>query len=130
VTGFNNPCKEGIEMNQYLISVYQPAGGTIEPEKLEQVMRDLDAVNQEIKAAGAWVFAGGLNAPSTATVLRRKDDEVLITDGPFTESKEYLAGLSIIAADDLDAALGWGEKLSRAIGLTLEVRPFMDEGER
>jgi hypothetical protein len=130
VTGFNNPCKEGIEMNQYLISVYQPAGGTIEPEKLEQVMRDLDAVNQEIKAAGAWVFAGGLNAPSTATVLRRKDDEVLITDGPFTESKEYLAGLSIIAADDLDAALGWGEKLSRAIGLTLEVRPFMDESER
>src|SRR3954453_19998634 len=107
-------------MKQYLISVYQPAGGSISPEDLERVQRDLEAVNDEIKAAGAWVFAGGLNSPSTATVLRRDGDEVLITDGPFTEGKEYLGGLSIIAAPDLDAALGWGSKLARAIGLPLE----------
>ena len=117
-------------MKQYLISVYQPVGGQIAPEDLDRVRRDLDAVNEEIKAAGAWVFAGGLNYPSTATVLRRDGDEVLITDGPFTEGKEYLGGISIIAAPDLDAALGWGRKLARAIGLPLELRPFVDDSER
>ena len=60
-------------------------------------MRDLDAVNEEIKAAGAWVFAGGLHAPSTATVVRLEDGEVLMTDGPFAEGKEHLGGFTIIA---------------------------------
>jgi hypothetical protein len=84
-------------------------------------------VNNEMKAAGAWVFAGGLHAPSTATVLQLKDDDVLTTDGPFIEGKEYLGGFTIINADDLDAALGWGRKLARAIGLPIEVRPFVNE---
>jgi hypothetical protein len=115
-------------MTNYLISVITPTGGTIAPEDLDRVTRDLDAVNQEIKAAGAWVFAGGLNSPSTATVARlEKDGEVLLTDGPFAEGKEYLGGISIIKAADLDEALAWTTKLARAIGLPLEVRPFMDE---
>ncbi len=117
-------------MTQYLISVMQPTGATISNEDLARVVKDLDAVNEEIKAAGAWVFAGGLNSPSTATVARLEDGEVLLTDGPFTEGKEYLGGISIIRAADLDEALGWTSKLARAIGLPLEVRPFMDEGER
>jgi hypothetical protein len=118
-------------MKQYLISVYTPAGGEPPPpEELEKITSDLDAVNQEIKAAGAWVFAGGLNSPSTATVMRLEGDEVLMTDGPFTEGKEYLGGISIVAAADLDEALEWTRKLARAIGLPLEVRPFMDETER
>jgi hypothetical protein len=118
-------------MKQYLISVYQPAGQEPPPpERLEQVMRDLDAVNRELKDAGAWVFAGGLHAPDTATVARLQDDEVLMTDGPFAEGKEYLGGISIIAAADLDEALAWTKKLARAIGLPLEVRPFMDESDR
>jgi hypothetical protein len=80
-------------MTQYLISVYQPESDQPpDPEMLERVMHDLDAVNDEIKAAGAWVFAGGLNFPSTATVARLEDGEVLLTDGPFVESKEYLGG--------------------------------------
>jgi hypothetical protein len=117
-------------MSQYLISVYQPeSDGPPDPEMLERVMRDLEAVNEEIKAAGAWVFAGGLNYPSTATVARLDDGEVLLTDGPFAEGKEYLGGISIIKAADLDEALKWTTKLARAIGLPLEVRPFMDEGE-
>jgi hypothetical protein len=119
-------------MKQYLISVYQPAGQEPPPpERLEEVSRDLDAVRQEIEEAGAWVFGGGLHAPDTATVARRQDDgEVLVTDGPFAEGKEYLGGISIIAAADLDEALGWTRKLAAAIGLPLEVRPFMDESER
>jgi hypothetical protein len=117
-------------MKQYLISVYQPEGGTIDPDALAKVRRDLDAVNEELKAAGAWVFAGGLNYQSTATVVRLRDGEVVMTDGPFAEAKEYVAGISIIAAADLDAALEWTGKLARAITLPLEVRPFADESER
>jgi hypothetical protein len=113
---------------KYLLSVIQPTDGTPpEPEALERVMRDLEVINGEMKAAGAWVFAGGLNSPSTATVLQLKDDEVQMTDGPFTEGKEYLGGISIIEASDLDEALGWARRLARAIGLPLELRPFYDE---
>ena len=96
---------------------------------MDQVMRDLDALNQEIKAAGAWVFAGGLHPPSTATVVRLQDGEVLMTDGPFAEGKEHLGGFTIIKAPDLDAALEWGRKLARATTLPIEVRPFQDEAE-
>jgi hypothetical protein len=116
-------------MKQYLLSVIQPAGGPAPPEVLEPIMRDLDALNQELKAAGAWVFAGGLHPPSTATVVRFRDGEVLMTDGPFAEGKEHLGGFSIIKAPDLDAALEWGRKLSQATTLPIEVRPFYGESE-
>ncbi len=116
-------------MKQYLLSVYQPEGEPPAPEVLETIMRDVDAVNQELKAAGAWVFAGGLHAPSTATVVRLRDGEVLTTDGPFAEGKEYIGGLCIIKAPDLDAALEWGRKVARATTLPIEVRPFQDEAE-
>jgi hypothetical protein len=111
-------------MTQYLLSVYQPEGPIPPPETLDRIMSDLDAVNREMKAAGAWVFTGGLHAPSTATVARFKDGEVLVTDGPFAEGKEYLGGISIIEAPDLDAALAWAAKISRATTLPIEVRPF------
>ena len=87
-------------------------------------MRELDAVNREIKAAGSWVFAGGLHPPSTTTVARFQDGEVLLTDGPFVEGKEFLGGITIIDAPDLDAALGWASKIARATTLPIEVRPF------
>jgi hypothetical protein len=112
---------------KYLLSVYQPEAGTPDPEFLEQVMRDLNAVNTELKDAGKWVFAGGLHSPSTATVLRLKDGEVGATDGPFVEGKEYLGGISIIEADDLDDAMGWAGRIARATTLPIEVRPFYDE---
>jgi hypothetical protein len=73
------------------------------------------------------VFTGGLHPASTATVLRPDGDQVLLTDGPFTEGKEHLGGFTIIQAPDLDAALDWGRKLARAIGLLpIEVRPMQD----
>jgi hypothetical protein len=115
-------------MKQYLLSIYQPDGDPLPPDMLEPIMRDLDALNQEMKAAGVWVFAGGLFPPSTATVVRVKDGDVLMTDGPFAEGKEHLGGFTIIKAADLDSALEWGAKLARAIGrLPIEVRPFQGE---
>jgi hypothetical protein len=114
-------------MKQYLLSVYQPEGGTPPPEVLEAVMRDVDALDQEMRAAGVWVFAGGLHPPSTATVLRPKGDDVLTTDGPFVEGKEHIGGFTIIRAPDLDVALEWGRRLARATTLPIEVRPFQDE---
>jgi hypothetical protein len=71
---------------------------------------DVDPVQPE--AAGAWVFAGGLHLPSTATVVRLKDGDVLTTDGPFAEGKEHIGGFTIVKAPDLDAALEWGRKLN------------------
>ncbi|MGZ6697836.1 MAG: YciI family protein, partial [Solirubrobacteraceae bacterium] len=101
-------------MPQYLLSVYEPGGDPPPPEILEPIMRDVTAVDEEMRAAGAWVFSGGLHAPSTATVLRARDGETLTTDGPFAEAKEHLGGFTIVRAPDLDAALEWGRKLARA----------------
>jgi hypothetical protein len=117
-------------MPYYLLSVYQPDGPTPEPAVLEAISRDLDAVNAEMKSAGVWVFAGGLHEPGTATVVRAAGDDVLTTDGPFTEGKEHLGGFTIITAPDLDAALAWGGKLTRATTLPVEVRPFRHALER
>ena len=111
-------------MKQYLLSIYQPDGRPA-PEVLERVVRDLDVLNQEMRDKGVWVFAGGLHPPSTATVLRAKDDDVLVTDGPFIEAKEFLGGFDIIQAADLDEALEWGRKLAAVLkGLAIEVRSF------
>jgi len=111
-------------MTQYLLSVYQPDGPHPEPEALDDIIAAVDAFNQEVKAAGAWVFAGGLHPAETATVVRVQSDEPLMTDGPFTEGKEHLGGFNIVEAPDLDAALEWGRKLARATTLPIEVRPF------
>lgn len=111
-------------MKRYLLSIYQP-DGTPDPEVLEPVMRNLEVLNQEMRDAGAWVFAGGLHPPSTATVLRATDDDMLVTDGPFIEAKEFLGGFTVIQAADLDAALVWGRKLATVLApLSVEVRPF------
>ena len=111
-------------MKNYLISVYQPDGPVPPAEVLEPIMRDIAAVNQELVDARAFVFAAGLCPPSTATVVRADSSEVLMTDGPFAEGKEHIGGFTVIAAPDLDAALQWGAKLSRATTLPVEVRPF------
>jgi hypothetical protein len=116
-------------MKQYLLSVYQPGEAPPPDVDLEKVMRDIGALNEELKAAGAWVFAGGLHPPSTATVLRPEGGDVLTTDGPFTEGKEYIGGFTVIKAPDLDSALEWGRKAARATTLPIEVRPFKHDAE-
>ncbi|HVV14693.1 YciI family protein [Amycolatopsis sp.] len=113
-------------MTKYLLTVVQPANAERpSPEALEKIMADVEAWRQELADAGSWVFSGGLHGPETATVLRPKDGEVLVTDGPFTEGKEYVGGLSIIDVPDLDAALEWARKGSLATTLPIEVRPFV-----
>src|SRR5258708_2862589 len=116
-------------MKQYLLSVYQPDGPIPAPEVLEKISRQLDVLNQELKAARAWVFARGLYPPSAAGVVRLQHGDVLTTDGPFAEGKEHLGGFTIIEAPDLDAALEWGRKLPRAPPLPIEVRPSHDEAK-
>jgi hypothetical protein len=111
-------------MPQYLLSVYQPDGAPPPEVDLERIMRDVAAVREEMKAAGAWVFSDALHDASTATVVRVQGDEVLTTDGPYIEGKEHVGGFTIVDAPDLDAALGWARKSARATTLPIEVRPF------
>ncbi|MET8147659.1 YciI family protein [Actinoplanes sp. NPDC049668] len=87
-------------------------------------MRDLAALNQELVDTGAFVFSAGLCPPSTATVVRHAEGEVLLTDGPFIEGKEHLGGFTVITAPDLDAALSWARRLAAATTLPIEVRPL------
>ena len=123
-------------MKQYLLSIYQPDAPP-PPEvmaRMDQIMAKVNALVEEAKAAGAWVFNGALHAPSTATVVRLNRGDVLITDGPYTEGKEHVGGFLIVKAPDLDAALTWGRKLAGVLGsgvdsLPVEVRPFRDEAE-
>jgi hypothetical protein len=118
-------------MTQYLLSVYMVDGQ--EPpsaEEMERMYADVDALNEEIKRQGIWVFAGGLHPASTATVVREERGEVLLTDGPFPEAKEQLGGVWVIEAADLDAALAWARKATVACGAPVEVRPFQDEPEQ
>ncbi len=114
-------------MKKYLLSVYQPEGGNPPAEVLDKIMRDVDALNQELKATGTWVFAGGLHLSSTATVVRLQDGEMLVTDGPFVEGKEHIGGFWVIQVPDLDAALEWGRKATRACTVPIEVRPFQED---
>lgn len=118
-------------MKYYLLNVMQPVGEPPAPEVLAEIGKKLDALNQDLREAGAWVFAGGLHGPESSTVLRPRDGDVLVTDGPYAEGKEMLGGISLIKAPDLDAALEWGRRLALATTLPIEVRPFADEaGDR
>jgi hypothetical protein len=112
-------------MPQYVLNMVQPVGVVPPPEILEPVMRDLAALNEEMKAAGAWVFAAALHQPETSTVVRADGDDVLVTDGPYAEAKEFVGGFDLIEADDLDGALAWAGRLARIVGLPIEVRPVV-----
>ena len=113
-------------MTRYLLSIYQPDGPPPAADVLARVGGDLHELNERIKAAGSWVFTGGLHGPDTATVVRPRGGGTVITDGPYTEGKEHIGGFWIIAAADLDTALEWATAAARATGLPIEVRPFQD----
>jgi len=110
-------------MSRYLLSIYQPDGASPPPEVMEQVGAELHRLNEDLKAAGSWVFTGGLHAPGTATVVRASG---MTTDGPYLEGKEHVGGFWVIGASDLDAALDWGRRAAAATTLPIEVRPFQD----
>ncbi len=106
---------------QSLVSVIDDTAGLATPDEQAAV----DAFNDRLKAEGRWVFAGGLAAPSTATVIDNRGGEAMVTDGPFLESKEYLAGFWIIEAAGLDVALKLAAEGSKACNRKVEVRPFL-----
>ena len=105
---------------QYLVSVIFDKAGLATPDEEAAI----DVFNDRLQAEGYWVFAGGLAAPSSATVIDNRGEEPMFTDGPFVESKEYLAGFWIMEAPDLDVALKLGAQGSRACNRKVEVRPF------
>jgi hypothetical protein len=108
---------------QYMISVIADTTDLATADE----MAAIDAFNDRLMAEGHWVFAGGLESPSTATVIDNRREEALFTDGPFLESKEHLAGFWIIQAADLDVALKLAAQGSRACNRKVEVRPFHGE---
>jgi hypothetical protein len=105
---------------QYLVSVIDDVAGNATPEEAEAI----DRFNEKLQAEGHWVFAGGLSSPSTATVVDNRGAEPIVTDGPFVESKEHLAGFWIMEAPDLDVALRLATEGSKACNRKIEVRPF------
>ena len=115
-------------MSQYLLSVHIGPRSPIPPDdEIQAVYAAVDAFNDEVRAAGRWVFAGGLKPIESATTVDGTGGTRIITDGPFGESKEYLGGFWIIEAPDLDDALDWAARGSAACRGPVEVRPFEDE---
>ena len=106
---------------QYLVSVIFDEDGSATPDEQAAI----DVFNDRLQAEGRWVVAGGLAAPSSATVIDNRGEEAIFTDGPFVESKEYLAGFWIIEAADLDVALKLAAAGSKACNRKVEVRPFL-----
>lgn len=115
-------------MTQYLLAVYgdEDTSDATE-EEIQKMYADVDVFNQKLQASGAWVFAGGLREPSTATVVEAKKGEYIVSDGPFAETKEQIGGFWVIEAEDLDAAIALAKEASTACANAVEVRPFQGE---
>ena len=113
-------------MKQYLLAVHMGdmAGEPPTPEQMNQAYAAVDVFNAALQAQGAWVFAGGLEMPDTAKVVRQENGQVLVTDGPFAEAKEQLGGFWVIQTTDDAAAMAWAQKATVACGQPVEVRPF------
>jgi hypothetical protein len=114
-------------MKQYLLSVTMVEDAPPRPaDEMQRAFEQVDQFNDELQKAEIWVFAGGLQPASSATVVREEAGEAVVTDGPFSESKEHIGGFWIIEVDDLDAALAWAAKATKACGAPVEVRPFQE----
>jgi hypothetical protein len=114
-------------MPKYLLSVHSVTGQARAPMSEEQMRRSheqLGQLEEEMQATGAWVFSGRLTEPDDATVVRMSNGKPLATDGPFAETREHLGGFYIVEADDSDAALEWASRVTAAIDVPIEVRPF------
>ncbi len=119
-------------MSQYLLAVNHTPDdvaqmATMTPEDMQAMFVSVGAFNEKLQAEGAWLFAGGLQTHDATTTVDNTGSEVIVTDGPFAESKEYMGGFWIIEAPDLDAALKWAAAGSKACAGRVEVRPFQEE---
>ncbi len=119
-------------MSQYLLSTYAVEGGVpggpSSPEDMQAFMQRVITLEAEMDETDTFVFGGALHGSDAATVVDHADGAVVMTDGPFAESKEHIAGFYIINADDLDAALAWADKVAAATNHAIEVRPFRATG--
>ena len=124
-------------MSQYLLSTHARSGGeasaeahdhSMTPEMMQEFMGKIIALEAEMDATGAFAFGGRLADPDASTVVRANDGDMVMTDGPFVEAKEHVAGFYIINADDLDAALAWAGKVVECVGAPIEVRPLVASG--
>ena len=119
-------------MSQYLLSTYvvegEPSPEPAPPEAMRAMMERIVGLEAEMEATGTFVFGGRLHGPDAATVVRMGGTDLIVTDGPFVESKEHIAGFYIINADDLDAALAWAGRVSACVGRPIEVQPFAGTG--
>ena len=114
-------------MTQYMLAVHHsPDAPPPPPELMQQAFKQVDAFNAEIQAAGQWVFGGGLESPEIATVVNATEGDTVITDGPFAETKEALAGFYLVDASDLDEAIQIASKIPPAREGTIEVRPVRE----
>jgi hypothetical protein len=115
-------------MRLYMLAVHGTHGEAMPPpEVMQELYADVEKVNQEMVASNTWVFGGGLTDPTDATVVRAEKGQVMLTDGPFGETKEHIGGFWVIRARDLDEALDWAGRASVACRGPVEVRPF-EEG--
>lgn len=119
-------------MPQYLMSVWHDDEYTVEWDSpdTKRMFAQVSALNEEMMAAGIWVYANGLQPKSTATVLRSEGGKVSMIDGPYAETKEQMGGFWVIDAPDLDAALGWARRATVACEGPVELRPFQEEAPR
>jgi hypothetical protein len=119
-------------MSQYLLSTYavedEAPRAPRTPEEMQAFMQRVVALEDEMDASGTFVFGGALHDPEAATAIRIGDGDLIMTDGPFVEAKEHIAGFYIINAEDLDVALTWARKVVHAINHPIEVRPFRATG--
>jgi len=112
-------------MPEYLLSVHNTVGAEPPaPEFMERMYAQVSALNDEMHHAGVWVFAGGLQPADTAQVVRRRDDGLVVTDGPYLEGKEVIGGFWIILVPDADQAAAWARRAAQACEGDVEVRAF------
>ena len=115
-------------MSQYLMSVWHDDEYEVDfsGDDMQRVVAQVESFNQELQEAGVWVFAGGLDPASTASVARTAGEDVIVTDGPYAESKEQIGGFWVIDAPDRETALDWARRAAAACEGPVEVRPFQD----
>jgi hypothetical protein len=124
-----NQLEEMIPMAQYLLSVWHDEEYVVDfsGEEMQRIAAQVNAFNEQLQSTGTWVFAGGLQPASSATVVRPDGGQVSMTDGPYAESKEQMGGFWVIDTTDFDAALDWARKGAEACEGPVEVRPFQGE---
>jgi hypothetical protein len=115
-------------MEKYLLSIYQPDGDPPPPDVLDEIMRQMEELTNEMRRAGVWVFHAGLQPPGAGTVLRNYDGQVTTTDGPFIEAKEHIGGFTVIRTPDRDTAMEWATRLVEIVTLPVEVRLIEETG--